>query len=71
VIFINHVKEDVDMLMAIMKCFGDATGVRINIAKSTVVPIRCLTVNLEDFFYFGPFLINIREMNPTKTFFQI
>jgi hypothetical protein len=55
VIFINHVKEDVDMLMAIMKCFGDATGVRINIAKSTVVPIRCLTVNLEDFFYFGPF----------------
>jgi hypothetical protein len=22
------------------------------------------------FFYFGPFVINIREMNPTKTFFQ-
>jgi hypothetical protein len=47
-VFINPVKEEVEMLMTIMKHFRDATGLCINIAKSTVVPIRCSNVDLDE-----------------------
>jgi hypothetical protein len=40
-VFINPVREEVDVLMEIMHKFGEATGLRINVHKSTVVPIRC------------------------------
>jgi hypothetical protein len=47
-VFINPVREDVDLLMQIMHKFGDAIGLRINMPKSTVVPIRCSAVNLDE-----------------------
>jgi hypothetical protein len=34
--------------MATMQRFGDATGLRINVGKSTIAPIRCSQVNLDE-----------------------
>jgi hypothetical protein len=48
VVFLNPVKAVVDMLMVIMKWFGDETGLKINVSKSTVAPIRCSQVNLNE-----------------------
>jgi hypothetical protein len=48
VVFLNPFQADVDMLMVIMQRFGDATGLRINVNKSTVAPIRCSQVNLDE-----------------------
>jgi hypothetical protein len=39
VIFVNPVKEDFGMIMALMQRFDDATGLRINVSKSSVAPI--------------------------------
>jgi hypothetical protein len=47
VVFLNPIKEDVDTFMNIMKRFGEATGLRININKSTVAPIRCAEIDLQ------------------------
>lgn len=48
VIFTNPKREDINCIMQIMEAFGDATGLRINVDKSTVAPIRCASVNLDD-----------------------
>jgi hypothetical protein len=48
VVFLNPVKADVDMLKAIMEWFGDANGLKINVSKSTVAPIRCSQVDLDE-----------------------
>ncbi|CAD6253342.1 unnamed protein product [Miscanthus lutarioriparius] len=37
----NPVKTAINCIMEIMKAFGDATGLRINMAKSSVATIRC------------------------------
>jgi hypothetical protein len=47
-VFINSVKEDVDMVMQIMHSFGEATGLCINVNKSTVAPISCSHINLDE-----------------------
>jgi hypothetical protein len=41
VVFLKPIKEDVDMLIAIMECFRDATDLKINVNKSTMAPIWC------------------------------
>jgi hypothetical protein len=45
-VFINLVQADVDMVMQIMQRFDDAIGLRINVNKSSVAPIRCSQINL-------------------------
>jgi hypothetical protein len=45
-VFVNPVQSDVDMVMQIMQRFGDATGLRINVNKSSVATIRCSQINL-------------------------
>jgi hypothetical protein len=45
-VFVNPVKADVDLIMRIMQRFGNATGLRINLHKSMMAPIRCSQVNL-------------------------
>jgi hypothetical protein len=40
--------HEVDLIMANMQRYGDATGLRINASKSTVAPIRCSQVNLDE-----------------------
>jgi hypothetical protein len=47
-IFTNPVKSDVSCIMQIMKAFGDATGLNINMAKSSIAPIRCSGINMDE-----------------------
>ena len=47
-LFLNPHKEEVDLVLQIMKKFGDATGLKINIQKSSVAAIRCADLNLEN-----------------------
>lgn len=46
VIFINPVREEMDMLLDLLERFGDATGLRVNLAKSSAIPIRCNDIDL-------------------------
>jgi hypothetical protein len=43
-VFIDPIQSDV----VIMMHFGEATGLRINVNKSSVAPIRCLQINLDE-----------------------
>ena len=47
ILFVNPIKEDVELTMSILQHFGDATGLRINVNKSTVAPIRCSSLDLD------------------------
>jgi hypothetical protein len=47
-IFTNPVKEDVSCIMRMMKAFGDATGLEINVCKSSVATIRCSGLNMDE-----------------------
>jgi hypothetical protein len=46
-VFVNPVKSDVNMIMSILRRFGEATGLQINQAKSLVAPICYAQINLE------------------------
>ncbi|XP_073354974.1 uncharacterized protein [Aegilops tauschii subsp. strangulata] len=46
IIFANPVKEEINQLMAMLESLGDATGLRINNAKSTTTPICCSDIDL-------------------------
>lgn len=45
VIFTNPKREDIS---CIMQAFGDAIGLRINMTKSIVAPIRCMGLDMDD-----------------------
>jgi hypothetical protein len=47
-LFVNPSKQDVDNTVAIMTRFGKATGLRMNMNKSAVLPIRCGQLNIEE-----------------------
>jgi hypothetical protein len=47
VLFVNSTQQDADNLLKIMRHFGRATGLCMNMAKSSVLPIRCGHVNLD------------------------
>ena len=46
VIFLNPVAEEVTALFGILEHFGNATGLRLNMAKCIVAPIRCTGLDL-------------------------
>lgn len=48
VVFTNPSRSDVSCIMAIMRAFGDATGLHINMHKSTVAPIRCQGLDMDE-----------------------
>ena len=48
VIFLRPVKEEVAVLKHLLHLFGEATGLRTNIHKSSVAPIRCENLDLDD-----------------------
>jgi hypothetical protein len=48
VLFVNPTRQDVDNVLEIMRHFGKATGLCMNMAKSSVLPIRCGQVNLDE-----------------------
>jgi hypothetical protein len=45
-VFVNPTKANVDMIMQIMERFGESTSLRINVQKSSVAPITCSQVDL-------------------------
>ncbi|WVZ95115.1 hypothetical protein U9M48_040917, partial [Paspalum notatum var. saurae] len=48
IIFIKPKKEELESLAALLHLFGEATGLRTNIQKSSVVPIKCEGLNLDE-----------------------
>ena len=47
-LFLNPYKEDVELTLQILQHFGEATGLKVNVAKSSVAVIRCADLNLDD-----------------------
>lgn len=47
IIFANPVQSEIEALMQILHDFGEATGLKINMQKSTATPIRCVDINLD------------------------
>jgi len=47
VIFLNPEKQEVDALLQILTAFGEVSGLRLNLAKCSVAPIRCAGLNLD------------------------
>jgi hypothetical protein len=47
VIFLHPVTSDVVTIMDILRIFGEASGLKTNMAKSSIFPIRCATENLD------------------------
>jgi hypothetical protein len=45
-LFVNPTRQDVDSVLEIMMHFDKATGLCMNMTKSSVLPIRCGQVNL-------------------------
>lgn len=48
VICTNPRKEDISCIMEIMSAFGEATGLKINMQKSTVAMIRCAGIDMDE-----------------------
>lgn len=46
-IFLNPEKQEVEALLQILTNFGMATGLRLNLSKCSVAPIRCAGLNLD------------------------
>lgn len=46
IIFANPSREEIDYLMDMLESFGDATGLKINNAKSTATPTCCHDIDL-------------------------
>lgn len=47
-IFLNPVKQEVLTLRSILRAFGDATGLRVNFSKSTVLAINSTSFSVPD-----------------------
>jgi hypothetical protein len=45
--FLNPIQSEVQALFNILRNFGEAIGLRLNIEKCTVAPIRCSGINLD------------------------
>ena len=47
-VFLNPIKEEVQVVADILQMFGHASGLYINLNKCAVFPIRCSNINLEE-----------------------
>ncbi|WVZ77322.1 hypothetical protein U9M48_025203 [Paspalum notatum var. saurae] len=48
IIFIKSEKRELENLVALLHLFGEATGLHTNIQKSSIVPIKCAGLNLDE-----------------------
>ena len=48
IIFINPARAEIDNLLKLLQLFCDATGLRVNLSKSSVIPIRCDDIDIQD-----------------------
>lgn len=46
-LFLNPYKDDLEVVQGILYCFGDISGLKVNLAKSAVYPIKCEEVDLQ------------------------
>ena len=46
-LFIKPIEADLCTSPWILQCFGEASGLRVNLTKSTTLPIRCTTADME------------------------
>lgn len=56
-LFVNPIKSDVDTVKEILDLFGEASGLKVNLAKSAVFPIKCNDIDLEEVLLSFPFEI--------------
>jgi hypothetical protein len=47
VFFLNPIAEEMEVVLRIFRCFGQAIGLQINIAKCSVAPIRCDNMDMD------------------------
>jgi hypothetical protein len=47
-VFVDPVKEETDVIKEIFQAFGTASGLRVNLGKSAVYPIKCESIDLEE-----------------------
>lgn len=47
-VFLNPSRQEVQTLLGILNKFGDATGLQVNTTKSSITPIRCNDIDLQD-----------------------
>lgn len=47
-IFLKPIKEEIWVISELLRSFGDASGLNVNVSKSAVFPIRCDGLNLQD-----------------------
>jgi hypothetical protein len=47
-IFVNPLKEELQVITAILDCFGKASGLVTNMSKTEVFPVRCDDIDLPD-----------------------
>lgn len=47
-VFLNPIKEEINVVSDLLALFGQASGLNVNISKSAVYPIRCEGIDLED-----------------------
>jgi hypothetical protein len=47
-VFVAPIKQDIQNLAIILQCFGKVTSLCTNFLKSSVVPIRCGNIDLDD-----------------------
>jgi hypothetical protein len=41
VVFLRPVASDINLILEILQLFGEASGLKTNVQKSSVFPIRC------------------------------
>ena len=46
-VFVNPVKEEIDVIKEVFLAFGNASGLKVNLGKSVIYPIRCENLDLE------------------------
>jgi len=45
-VFLNPVKEEVQVVADILQMFGEASGLLVNLSKCAAFPIRCQDINM-------------------------
>jgi hypothetical protein len=57
VIFLHPVASDFEITMDILRIFGEASGLKTNMAKSSVFPIHCVVENLDTIHNLLPYVV--------------
>lgn len=59
VLFTSPDDRDIDLIVAILDKFGEATGLRANLAKSSMIPIRCSELQVQEISQTASYVITL------------